>query len=45
MNQGNLDAVTLAQREHGIKCGTFGASPLEDRHHRNEETMQAAGGI
>ena len=32
MNQGNLDAVTLAQREHGIKCGTFGASPLEDRH-------------
>lgn len=32
MNQGQADLTTDGVTSHGIKCGTFGASALEERH-------------
>jgi hypothetical protein len=31
MDQGQLECVTQGQTSQGVKCGTFGASSLEDR--------------
>eukprot|EP00640_Fibrocapsa_japonica_P002197 CAMPEP_0113939982 /NCGR_PEP_ID=MMETSP1339-20121228/6185_1 /TAXON_ID=94617 /ORGANISM="Fibrocapsa japonica" /LENGTH=353 /DNA_ID=CAMNT_0000943641 /DNA_START=29 /DNA_END=1087 /DNA_ORIENTATION=+ /assembly_acc=CAM_ASM_000762 len=31
MNRGDLNLVAEYEKPNGIKCGTFGASPLEDR--------------
>ncbi|GLE02377.1 hypothetical protein PINS_up011215 [Pythium insidiosum] len=32
LRQGELQTVVELEKKHGIKCGTFGASALEDRH-------------
>ncbi|KAF1777619.1 WD40-repeat-containing domain [Phytophthora cactorum] len=32
LNQGELKTHAVHEKTHGIKCGTFGASTLEDRH-------------
>ncbi|KUF99095.1 hypothetical protein AM588_10011146 [Phytophthora nicotianae] len=32
LNQGELKTHAVLEKTHGIKCGTFGASALEDRH-------------
>ncbi|KAH7462475.1 hypothetical protein KRP22_004896 [Phytophthora ramorum] len=32
LNQGQLKTLAVHEKPHGIKCGTFGASALEDRH-------------
>jgi len=32
LNKGDLELVTEGQTTQGIKCGTFGATSLEDRH-------------
>jgi hypothetical protein len=32
LNQGELKTIAVHEKPHGIKCGTFGASALEDRH-------------
>jgi WD repeat-containing protein 92 len=32
LNKGDLDLVGDFNQPHGIKCGTFGASSIEERH-------------
>lgn len=32
LNKGALEIVTDSQQANGIKCGTFGSSPIEERH-------------
>ncbi|KAJ0410813.1 hypothetical protein ATCC90586_010136 [Pythium insidiosum] len=32
LQQGELQTIAEIEKKHGIKCGTFGASLLEDRH-------------
>ncbi|EEY66788.1 WD domain-containing protein, putative [Phytophthora infestans T30-4] len=32
LNQGELKTHAVHEKTHGIKCGTFGSSALEDRH-------------
>lgn len=32
LNKGNLDVLVDQQKASGIKCGTFGASSIEERH-------------
>lgn len=32
LNQGELKTHAVHEKPQGIKCGTFGASALEDRH-------------
>jgi WD repeat-containing protein 92 len=32
LNKGDLDLVGDFVKPHGIKCGTFGASSIEERH-------------
>ena len=32
LNNGDLELVTEARTSHGIKCGTFGAASIDERH-------------
>ena len=32
LNHGKLDCLVDTEKQHSFKCGTFGASSLEDRH-------------
>lgn len=32
LDQGELRTIAELEKPHGVKCGTFGASALEDRH-------------
>uniref|UniRef100_A0A6U5WBJ6 Uncharacterized protein n=1 Tax=Guillardia theta TaxID=55529 RepID=A0A6U5WBJ6_GUITH len=32
LNHGKLDIMVDTEKQHGFKCGTFGASSLEERH-------------
>lgn len=32
LNKGDLELVVDSTKPHGIKCGTFGASSIEERH-------------
>jgi WD40 repeat protein len=33
LNHGKLDILVDTEKQHGFKCGTFGASSLEERHY------------
>eukprot|EP01041_Mallomonas_annulata_P011138 gene11138-23278_t len=32
LNKGNIDLLENSQKPHGVKCGTFAASSIEERH-------------
>lgn len=32
LNHGSLDIIAESEKSKGLKCGTFGASAVEDRH-------------